>query len=247
MMKRFLTALQFLTIIPVPGTRDVDDEALGASMSFFPLVGLLIGLILMGVRYLLAPLLPPSLADILVIAVLVVVTGALHLDGFADTIDGLAGGNDRERTLAIMKDSRIGSFAVVGLVLIVGLKAAALMEIPEMLKSEALIAAPVLGRWSTVQLAAWFDYARSGYGTGQAFVRCTGRRESAISTLITAVILLIIFGIGGLMPLLVIAIFTALFGLFFKMRLGGVTGDIMGAACEMSEAVVLLVVCGLFV
>ena len=216
-------------------------------MSFFPLVGLLIGLILMGVRYLLAPLLPPSLADILVIAVLVVVTGALHLDGFADTIDGLAGGNDRERTLAIMKDSRIGSFAVVGLVLIVGLKAAALMEIPEMLKSEALIAAPVLGRWSTVQLAAWFDYARSGYGTGQAFVRCTGRRESAISTLITAVILLIIFGIGGLMPLLVIAIFTALFGLFFKMRLGGVTGDIMGAACEMSEAVVLLVVCGLFV
>ncbi len=91
MMKGFLTALQFLTIIPVPGNRDVDDEALGASMSLFPLVGFLIGLILLGVRSLLALLLPSLLADILVIATLVVVTGALHLDGFADTIDGLAG------------------------------------------------------------------------------------------------------------------------------------------------------------
>lgn len=247
MMKGFLTALQFLTIIPVPGNRDTDDEALGASMSLFPLVGLLIGLILLGVRSLLALLLPPLLADILVIATLVVVTGALHLDGFADTIDGLAGGKDRERTLAIMKDSRIGSFAVVALVLIVGLKAAALAEIPEAVKSQALMAFPVLGRWSAVQLAAWFDYARSGYGTGQAFVRCTGRRESAISTLITAVIMVLIFGMAGLTTLLVIAVFTALFGLFFRTRLGGVTGDIMGAACEISEAVVLLVVCGLFV
>ncbi len=246
-MKRFLTALQFLTIIPVPGNRDPDDEALGASMSFFPLVGLLIGLILVGVRYLLSLLLPPFLADILVIATLVVLTGALHLDGFADTIDGLAGGKDRERTLAIMKDSRIGSFAVVALVLIVGLKAAALAETPEAVKNQALMAFPVLGRWSAVQLAAWFNYARSGYGTGQAFVRCTGRREAAISTLITAVIMVIIFGIPGLTTLLVIAVFTALLGLFFRTRLGGVTGDIMGAACEMSETVVLLVVCGLFV
>jgi len=247
MMKRFLTALQFLTIIRVPGDRGVGDEDLGGSMSLFPLVGLLIGLILAGVRYILGIALPSPLADISVIALLVIVTGCLHLDGFADTIDGLAGGGDREKTLAIMKDSRIGSFAVVGLILILILKVAALMGVPEEIKSRALIAAPVLGRWSTVQLAAWFDYARAGYGTGRAFTRGAGRREAVISTLIAAVIVAGTFGIRGLVMLLVIAVLTALFGLFFKRRVGGVTGDIMGAACETSETALLILVCALFV
>ena len=247
MIKRFLTALQFLTIIRIPGDRAVGDEDLGGSMSLFPLVGLLIGLILVGVRYILGFALPSFLTDILVIAALVVVTGCMHLDGFADTIDGLAGGRDRERTLAIMRDSRIGSFAVVGLILILMLKVSALMGVPEEIKSMALIATPVLGRWSTVQLAAWFDYARTGYGTGLAFTRCAGRRESVISTLITAVIVVGTFRIKGLVMLLAIAAITALSGLFFKRRVGGVTGDIMGAACETSETFVLIMVCALFV
>lgn len=247
MIQRFLTALEFLTIIRVPGERAFSDEELGRSMSLFPLVGLLIGLILAGVRYVLNLALPPSLADILVIAVLAVVTGCLHLDGFADTIDGLAGGGDRERTLAIMKDSRIGSFAVVGLILILILKAAALMGIPEGVKGRALIAAPVLGRWSAVQLAAWFAYARAGYGTGRAFTRYAGRGESGISTLVAAVIVVAVFGISGMAMLLAIAVLTALLGLFFRGRIGGVTGDIMGAACEVSEVACLILACALFV
>jgi len=183
--------------------------------------------------------------DILVIAVLVVITGALHLDGFADTTDGLAGGRDRERSLAIMRDSRIGSFAVTGLILLLMLKIFALREVPSEIKNRALLLMPVMGRWSTVQLAFGFTYARSGPGTGLAFTRFAGKREYVIATLITASVSLGLFWLQGLTVFFIIALFTLLFGLFFQRRLGGVTGDIMGAACEINEVVTLLAIGGI--
>ena len=246
MVKRFLTALRFLTIIPVPGEQVFRDEDMGKSMAFFPLVGLLIGLVLAGIRYVLGMVLPSPVADILVIAVLVMMTGALHLDGLADTSDGLAGGKDRERTLAIMRDSRIGSFGVVGLVIILILKAAALIEIPAGIKREALMVMPVLGRWSTVQLATWINYAGKGYGTGLAFTQYVGRKEGLFSTIITAAIVAVIFGVRGVFVLLTVAVLTLFLGLFFKKRIGGVTGDIMGAVCEISEVGVLILICAFF-
>ncbi len=246
-MKWFLTALQFLTILRTPGGPTVIEADLGKSMSFFPLVGLLVGLLLAGISHILLLFLPRSISDIIVVIVLAAITGCLHLDGFADTIDGLAGGKDRERTLAIMKDSRIGSFAVVGLILLIALKISGLMGVPEDIKSRALIVVPVLGRWATVQLAAWLDYARAGYGTGLAFTRGAGKMESIISTLITAVILAVIFQIAGLLLLASMAVLTLIFGLFFRRRIGGVTGDIMGASCEFVEAASLLFICAIFV
>lgn len=245
-MKGFLTALQFLTIIRISRDTDITGEKLGRSMACFPLVGLLIGLLLVAVRTVFSYLLPASLVDILVIVALVILAGAFHLDGFADTIDGLAGGKDKEKTLAIMRDSRIGSFAVAGLILLLMLKVFALMEVPEEVKNRTLLIMPVLGRWSTVQLAACFSYARSGQGTALAFTQFAGKKEYIISTLITAVIVIGLFQLKGLGAFLVIAALTLLFGLFFKKRLGGVTGDIMGAASEINEVVALLMICGLF-
>lgn len=245
MIKGFLAALHFLTIIRAAKDIDITEGKLGRSMACFPLVGLLLGLILAAVRYIFGYILPPSIVDILVIAALVVITGALHLDGFADTADGLAGGRDRERSLAIMRDSRIGSFAVAGLVLILILKIFALREVPLEIKNRALLLMPVLGRWSTVQLAFGFTYARSCPGTGLAFTRFAGKREYVIATLITAAVSLGLFRLYGVIILLVIALFTLLFGLFFQRRLGGVTGDIMGAACEINEVVTLLAIGGI--
>jgi len=246
-MKSFLTALQFLTVIRLSKNLDTTGEKLGKSMACFPLVGFLIGLILVGVRTVLDMVFPSSLVDILVIVTLVIVAGAFHLDGFADTVDGLAGGTDREKTLAIMKDSRIGSFAVVGLILLLILKVFALMEIPVEIKNRVLIIMPVLGRWSTVQLASFFNYARSGYGTALAFTQFAGKKEAIISTLITAAIVTGLFLLQGLFIFLFVGMFTFLFGLFFKKRIGGVTGDIMGAGCELSEVITLLLICVLFV
>ncbi len=246
-MKSFLTALQFLTVIRLSKNLDTTGEKLGKSMACFPLVGFLIGLILVGVRSVLGMVLPSSLVDILVIVTLVIVAGAFHLDGFADTVDGLAGGTDREKTLAIMRDSQIGSFAVVGLVLLLILKVFALMEVPEEIKNRTLLIMPVLGRWATVQLASCFNYARSGHGTALAFTRFAGKKEYVISSLITAAIVTGLFLLKGFLILVFIMAFTFLFGLFFKKRIGGVTGDIMGAGCELSEVITLLLICVLFV
>ena len=244
-MKGFVTALQFLTIIRISKNHELTEEELGSSMAWFPLVGLVIGLILAGVRSILVLILPLFLADVLVIATLVIVAGALHLDGFADTIDGLAGGKDRERILAIMKDSRIGSFAVAGLTLLLLLKVFALTGVPEDVKIRTLIVMPVLGRWSTVQLASFFSYARSGSGTALAFTRFAGRKEYLVSTFITAAILTGFFQLRGLAVMLLVAAATLFIGFFFKRRIGGVTGDIMGASCELNEVLCLLLICGL--
>ena len=246
-MKGFLRALQFLTIIRISKNLDITEKKLGNSMACFPLVGLLIGLILVGVRTVLGTVLPSSLVDILVIVTLVVVAGYFHLDGFADTVDGLAGGTDRGKILDIMRDSRIGSFAVTGLILLLILKVFTLMEVPAEIKNRALIIMPVLGRWSTVQLASFFDYARSGPGTALAFTQFAGKKEAIISTLITAAIVTGLFLLQGLFILLFVGMFTLLFGFFFKRRIGGVTGDIMGAGCELSEVITLLLICALFI
>ncbi len=246
-MKAFFTALQFLTVIRLSKSIDTTGEKLGRSMACFPLVGFLIGLVLVVVRFVLGMVFPSSLVDILVIATLVIVAGGLHLDGFADMVDGLAGGADREKTLAIMKDSRIGSFAVTGLVLLLILKLFALIEVPEEIKNRALLIMPVLGRWTTVQLASCFNYARPGYGTGLAFTRFAGKKEYVISSLITAAIVTGLFLLKGLLILVFIMVLTFLFGLFFKKRIKGVTGDIMGAGCELSEVATLLLICVLFI
>ena len=214
-------------------------------MTCFPVVGLFLGLVLVAVRYAFGYILLASIVDVLVIAALVVITGALHLDGFADTADGLTGGKNREKALAIMRDNRIGSFAVAGLILLLMLKISALQQVPPEIKNRALLLMPVLGRWSTVQLAFGFTYARSGSGTGLAFTRFAGKREYIIATLITAAVSMGLFWLHGAIILLFIALLTLLLGFFFQRRLGGVTGDIMGAACEINEVVTLLAMGGI--
>lgn len=245
-MKGFLAALQFLTIVRISKGLDITGEELGKSMSYFPLVGLVIGMALVAVRYLFGFFLPASLVDVIVIISLVGLAGAFHLDGFADTVDGLAGGKDREKTLAIMRDSRIGSFAVVGLALLLMLKISALASVPAEVKNSSLLIMPVLGRWSTVQLASFFNYSRSGAGTAFVFTRFATKKEYGISTVITAAILAGLFHLKGLAVFFIIAALTFVSGLFFKRRIGGVTGDIMGAACELSEVIALLLICALF-
>ena len=243
-MKKILVALQFLTIIKLSRNLDMMEESLGHSMSYFPVVGLFIGLILVSARWMLFFVLPSSVVDILVIAVLVVLTGALHLDGFADTVDGLAGRGDREKTLAIMRDSRIGAFAVVGIALLLLLKTTALTSLPLLMKDKALLLMPVLGRWATVPLAAFFPYARGGPGTALAFTRFAGIRELSIASVIALAVAVGLLQFKGLIIFMAVMMVSLLFGFFFKARIGGVTGDIMGAACEVSEVVVLLVIGG---
>ncbi len=236
----------FLTIFPVARGLSVDPRRLARSMALFPAVGVTLGLALVGLDWALAPLLPRQVADALLILFLIVATGGLHLDGLADLTDGLAGGRDREGALRIMKDSRVGAMGAVALVTALGLKYLSLYSVPLEHKAAALLVMPAAGRWVQVVLASFCRYVRPEGGTGGAFVDHVGRRETVVATATLGAAASVFFGIAALWFLLPLA--AAAFGFihYFKARLGGVTGDVLGAAAEMTEIFALLVILALF-
>jgi adenosylcobinamide-GDP ribazoletransferase len=244
-MRLFLIAFQFLTIIPLPFAVRCEERDLGRSMAFFPLVGVALGGVLVGIDFLLAPLLPRQVTDLLLIVVLTAVTGALHLDGLADVSDGLAARGGRERFLAVMKDSHIGAVGVVGLVLGLLLKYAALLAVPVGLKREALFLFPIIARYSQVQMTVGARQARSD-GLGTLFVGGAGTREFAIAAFVALSASLLLLGGKGVYCLLAATFFTLVVKGWFQRRLGGVTGDVIGCVSELNEMLCLLMVLALY-
>ena len=242
-------AIAFLTILPVRLPAELPADGLRRSAGFFPLVGWLIGGFLAGGAWLCNWAGLPSLVS----AVLLVTCGAwltrgLHLDGLADLLDGLGGGQTPERRLAIMKDSATGAFGVIGLVLLLVLKITCLASLLDNGEDVffALFAAPVMARWAMATLACGVQYPRAR-GTGHAFVGKVGLKGLALGVFLLVPLIwwnwstgLIILG-AAMLPA---------FWLRFKASraLGGITGDVLGASCELGEvcgwlaAVVLLVV-----
>lgn len=235
----------FLTRFPVADNVPCDGRRLGRSMAFFPAVGLVLGLLLAGADRGLALLLPRTVADGLLVLLLVLATGALHLDGLADTVDGLAGGRDRESALHIMKDSRVGAMGAIALVMALLLKYLALHAVPADIKGAALVFVPAAGRWTPVFLAALSPYVRPGGGTG-AFSDHVGVREVLIATVTVTVAALALFGIGGLFLLPLLALAAAGLFFYFRQKLGGVTGDVLGASVEIVEVLTLILLLSLY-
>lgn len=239
-----LTALQFLTRIPVKKFPK-DEKRLGKSMAYFPIVGLILGGILVLVNLGFSIILAPLVADALTIITLIILTGALHIDGFIDTIDGLAGGKSREEILKIMKDSRVGAFGIVGIVSLIMLKLVLLHEIPLKIKTEAILLFPVMGRWAMVVASSLSVYARKE-GTGKAFVNHCGRKELIIASLITLIITGGFLKILGLELFFFILALTLLLTRFISKRIGGMTGDTLGAVNEIMEVGSLFILFLLF-
>lgn len=243
--EEFRIAGGFLTIFPVAEGLSTEPERLARSMAFFPAIGLLLGLGLVVMDSLLTPLIPRQVVDSLLVLVLIAVTGALHLDGVADLCDGLAGGKDRESTLRIMKDSRVGAVGVIGLVMVLFLKYLTLHNVPVQLKSAALIFMPAAGRWTQVMLATYCGYIRPGGGTGGAFVDNVGERELLVASLTLLLAAPVLFGFKGMVVLAFLGLGALLMLRYFRARLGGVTGDVLGAASEIMEVFALLLVLAL--
>ncbi len=237
---QFALAWRFLTIIPFGRDQNFTPERLGKSMAMFPAVGLAMGLALVVLHAVCSPVLPRSLVDLLLITALILMTGGLHMDGFADVIDGLAGGNDREGMLRIMRDSRIGAAGVVGLVLLILFKVVSLNQCPEGFKPALLLCMPCVGRWSMLQLASFSNYAREGEGTGRAFADFASREEYLIGLAFTCAVVLFSLRFKGVLILLLIGGVTYLMTRYFAAKLGGVTGDTQGFAGELNEALFLL-------
>lgn len=235
----FFTSLKFLTILPIPVRREGTPGEVGRSVVYFPLVGLLLGLILVGLDKLFDLVLPLSLVNVLLITAMVILTGALHLDGFIDTCDGALVRSSPEERLRIMADSRVGSFGVVGACCLILVKYLALDAVPQDLRTPALMAMPMLGRWAMVFAISAFRYARK-VGTGQAFKEQANWQRMVIATAMAAVLSSLLAGQSGLA--LIGALWLIVLGTaaFLRLRLGGLSGDTYGAINELSEVMVLI-------
>lgn len=238
-MKHLIIALQFLTIFPVKRDYNPGPQDLAASMAWFPVVGALLGAGLVVLHAGFSTFLPAGVVSALLLLALAISNGGLHLDGFSDTVDGIAGGRTPEDRLRIMKDSSIGATGAAFLVFLILVKYLCLNEMLGTLNWAAIFFLPIAGRWAMVLLARLSRYARPEGGLGLAFA---GNRIGTlvIATIITGALAFSVLGIRGLAALIVIGAAVYASSLFFRKKLGGVTGDVFGFTCETSEAILLI-------
>lgn len=237
-LRHLAAAFRFLTRLPVPGPALAGAE-LGRALAWFPLPGLVLGGLAAGAAYVLTGRLAPGVVAALIVAGLAWLTGALHLDGLADVADGLGGGHgDAGRTLAIMRDSRIGAFGAVAVALLLALKVTAVAELISRGGGWALLCAPALARFAAVPLVVLFPYARPE-GLGRPFHDGGGARELAIAGALAAAILAGA-GLRSAIPAAAALATAAAMAFAIRRRLGGLTGDVYGAAVEVAETVFLV-------
>ena len=237
---RFWIAWQLLTIIPAPPRyREYSVEDLGRSISFFPVVGLFLGLVLFGLDYLLGLFLPPIVVNVLLIIALVILTGALHLDGFVDTCDGLVVRSSASDKLRIMADSQVGVFGVIGGCCLILAKFAALIALPQELRAGVLILMPVLSRWGMVYAIYAFSPAKEE-GMGWAARQGTSWKGMAVATLLALIIALALLNWWGAALLAVLCLIILAVAKYLCSRFGGLTGDNYGAINEFGEVTVLI-------
>ncbi len=244
MMKKIKLALGFLTIIPIHGTDPYLPGDIGRAAGWFPWIGALLGLIVAGVYYGLSQIFAPLLAAVLSLATWITLTGGLHLDGLADSCDGLLNASNKERRLEIMKDPRLGPFGGIGLILIILLKFACLYSLPTHSLWFALPLAAGLGRW----LLLWAGKQPLARPSGLAVDFASGLNKNSFILGAMAVFFLAVLAgyAAGWHSLAAVAFVHLLAWLIFKIansRLGGMTGDIFGFIVELSEAAAMLIFC----
>jgi adenosylcobinamide-GDP ribazoletransferase len=238
-MGSLILALRFLTVVPVPGREGRDAGALGRAAWWFPVIGLAVGGGLAGAGRLVDALFPPLVGAALLVAAWKVITGGIHLDGLADSLDGLAG-RDPARRLAIMRDSHIGVFGAAGLFLCLLLMVTALAGLPSSARGRLLVLAPVVGRVAPLLAGAWLAPATPGQGMGATFAASLSRWAGPIGALAGLALAAGLLGPWGA-ALAAGAWGAALLGaVFAARRLGGLTGDVLGAVVELAELAALL-------
>ncbi|MBM7867215.1 adenosylcobinamide-GDP ribazoletransferase [Heliobacterium gestii] len=264
---RFRLALSFFTRLPVGAMGESGDEDFGRSFLYLPLVGLLLGLLLTVAATIVGVFFPPVLLPPLLLALHIYNTGGIHLDGFMDTFDGIFSARKAERVLEIMRDSRVGAHSVLAVTMLLMTKAAAVyalwqlggFHIPAQWPAwnwlsglyapvdriaispllVTLLWMPMAGRWVVVYMMQRFPYARS-QGMATLFNRYIDGSVLTIGTVITAAVAALIAGVAGWAALVLLWLFFEWWGGKLTRFLGGLTGDIYGATCEIGELLLLL-------
>ena len=236
-MIAILTAFQFLTTFPAVIRRAFTVQELGRAVGYFPLVGLALGGILYGMEVGLSLIFPVQVVAAFILAAWLLLTRALHFDGFLDTCDALFGGFTPERRLEIMRDSHVGAFGVAGGGLLLLAKYAAIVSPPHL---SGLLLAPVLGRWAVSIAIFVFPYAREK-GLGRDMKDNVRWPQVILSTGITGLAAWFFAGWMGLLAFAIAGVVLWLGASFILRRIPGLTGDSYGALCELTELAVLLV------
>ncbi|CAH1197706.1 Adenosylcobinamide-GDP ribazoletransferase [Paenibacillus plantiphilus] len=248
-------AFQFMTRVPVPVAIPFTPDVLARSVIYYPLVGAVIGGLLSGAGWLLAPVVPPMPAAVLLLTLWIGLSGALHLDGLMDTADGVLSHRSRERMLDIMKDSRVGAMGVMAAVLLLLFKFAMLAELQDggswMAAAPLIASTCIFSRMGIVAAIKIWPFARPGEGLASMFAGLRMRHFIGALLLHIAIVMggYALFGISLSKLLLIIFIQTAItlivgliVNVWLTRKLGGLTGDTYGALNELLEAVLLLAV-----
>jgi len=241
-MNGLITAIRTLTAIPCPG-KDADD--MSKSLPWFPIIGLIIGIAL----YILAIIIQkitdqnnPEITAIIIILASALLTRGMHLDGLADFADGFWGSMNREKVLEIMKDSCIGTYGTIALITITTTKWICITNLLQNHAGIWIIAATVISRTIQVNLASLYPYARQTDGTGAPFIKNAGAKNARLATILAAIMLITLLP-GFWTPITALAlgwIISILLGAWSRRRIGGITGDIIGASSELTETAILL-------
>jgi adenosylcobinamide-GDP ribazoletransferase len=252
----FLVAIQFLTRLPVPHLDGFQPSRLSQSARFFPLVGALVGSIGAGVWWLSSMCFPPAVAVGLMMSASLLLTGALHEDGFADVCDGFGGGRTRDAVLSIMKDSRVGAYGAIGIAMMLGLKWSILASHPRAAFPAIVIGSHMVSRWWAIGLIWRLQYVRTDAdGKSKALAGNLGAADWLLSGALGALALLPVvllvdpaaeprLALALLAALALSAASTLLAGAYFRTRIGGYTGDCLGAAQQLAELSFLLAALG---
>lgn len=241
-MRYFLIALQFLTILPIKIKSEMKKEDFGRSLVYFPIIGTLIGLALCMVASL-SGFLPNPVTGALIVMASIAITGGIHLDGLADTCDGFYGPRPKEKILEIMRDSRIGVMGVAGVVSLLLLKFTLIVSMPKDILLKSLLMMAVFGRWSQVLACFTSQYARQE-GRGRNFVEYVTIREFLIASVFTVGLSVLLLGLKGILFLVLSSLSVFIFIWYAKKKIGGMTGDTIGAVNELAESSMLI--CCLF-
>jgi adenosylcobinamide-GDP ribazoletransferase len=249
-MREFAAAVSFLTRLPVARGRAFDARQVARSARWFPLVGAMLGGVYAGMLWLCSLVFPALVTGVVLAGVDAVLTGAMHLDGLADTADGFGGGRTREDVLRIMRDHCIGAYGAVALVLALLLRVASVAALVDLHVGSrramaAVVLATVLGRWSAVLSGATCDYARPTENTGNSPGGSPARWMGPAELIVASVCVAVVIGamsdfVRGPAAWALVAIASAWWTRSCRRRLGGVTGDTLGAGVELSECLVFL-------
>jgi adenosylcobinamide-GDP ribazoletransferase len=238
LLRELLAAVQFLTRLPVPAYRFEPDMVVG-STKLYPIVGALVGLGAVAMERLLRGHLPVGVLAAAVLVYFVILTGGMHEDGLADTLDGLGSGGERKRMLDIMRDSRIGSYGALAIIFSVLVRWELLGTIPPGRFASYVVAAQVLCRWTALPLAKFLPSARQD-GLGAILASKISMGALVLGSVLALVIVGVCLRTQLVAPVAAVIVVTVASGMVYKIKLGGITGDCFGTSSQLAEIAVYL-------